>query len=274
MKTLLFLFIGAGILALYATHRIPSEMNTNPPIRTDKKPVPVLVELFTSEGCSSCPPADAVLARLQTTQPLSDIEIIALGEHVDYWDSLGWPDPFSSNLFTIRQQQYGRAFGRAQIYTPQLVVDGQTELVGSQEQTARTAILKAAQSPKATLHLSAQPTSTSQPANMILLNIRIDTLPSLTPGDTAEILLAMVENNLQTNVPRGENAGRKLSHTAVVRQLTVLDTMKSGQLEKTLQSSVMIRKNWNLRQLAAVVVVQERMSRRVLGVGQFTISPS
>src|SRR3954462_9931100 len=109
--------------------------------------VPVVVELFTSEGCSSCPPADAVLSKLAKEQPVAGVEIIPLGMHVTYWDQLGWRDPASLPLATTRQQDYGVVFGTDRIYTPQAVIDGQDEVVGSDEAALRRAIARAAKRP-------------------------------------------------------------------------------------------------------------------------------
>ncbi len=114
----------------------------------------VVVELFSSEGCSSCPPADAVLARLAREQPVAGAEVVALELHVDYWNSLGWADPFSSAAFTDRQRAYADAFGRRGTYTPQLVVDGAAEFVGSNEAGARAAVAAAALEPKTQVQLT------------------------------------------------------------------------------------------------------------------------
>src|SRR5882724_13421492 len=114
---------------------------------------PVLVELFTSEGCSSCPPADLLLQRLQKTQPLKGIQVISLSEHVDYWNQLGWTDPFSSSFFSERQRRYAETFRGDGVYTPQMVVDGRAQLVGSDSQTALRAIAEAAKARKASVVL-------------------------------------------------------------------------------------------------------------------------
>jgi hypothetical protein len=114
---------------------------------------PVLIELFTSEGCSSCPPADALLSRLQQSQPIPGVELITLSEHVDYWNQLGWTDPFSSAVLTVRQRQYAAVLRGDGVYTPQMIVDGKTGFVGSDSQKALQAISEAARAPKTAIDL-------------------------------------------------------------------------------------------------------------------------
>ena len=115
---------------------------------------PVVVELFTSEGCSSCPPADLVLQRLEAGIGVPGAYVIALGEHVTYWDRLGWKDRFSADVFTRRQEDYTWQFRSDSAYTPQMIVNGQAEFVGSDEARARREILKAAQGPAAKVDLA------------------------------------------------------------------------------------------------------------------------
>src|SRR3954452_17804240 len=109
--------------------------------------IPVLVELFTSEGCSSCPPADTLLGVLDEKQPIPGAEVIVVSEHVDYWNYIGWTDPFSSAVYSRRQQEYGRRLGLESVYTPQMVVDGQFQFVGSDERLATAAITRSARVP-------------------------------------------------------------------------------------------------------------------------------
>ena len=170
---------------------------------------PVLVELFTSEGCSSCPPADDFLIRLEREQPVPDAEIIAISEHVDYWNRLGWADPFSSAAFSERQNQYARAFGTNQIYTPQMVVDGRTEFIGSQEGKARREIAQAAQAPKAKVGLVKE--SAHPHDDLIFMHVSVGQLPRITPNDTGEVWLAITEGELSTDVRRGE---KRFPHAA------------------------------------------------------------
>jgi hypothetical protein len=169
------------------------------------EPVPVVVELFTSEGCSSCPPADALLSAIRKSAP-EGVEILALSEHVDYWNQLGWRDPFSSAQFTERQQSYARRFGIRGPYTPQ-VVDGQWEFVGSDRARLAAALASAAGRPKGHAQVTAG-------AGEIVV-----TLPD---GARGEAWLAITEDGLSTEVKRGENGGRMLRHDAVVRRMTKL----------------------------------------------------
>jgi hypothetical protein len=222
---------------------------------------PVVVELFTSEGCSSCPPADALLIQLQQKQPVPGAEIICLGQHVDYWNSLGWKDVFSSAEFTARQQRYSQAFVNGQVYTPQMVVDGRVEFNGSDAGRAASAIARAAQEPKATVLVSTEGTS---------LQVHVENLPAVSRNDTAEVLLAITESDLLSNVSRGENAGRKLRHIGVVRRIGVIGTVRGPSFDA--KPNLALDKEWNRGNLRAVVIVQERGSRRVLGAGSTAIA--
>lgn len=227
------------------------------PVRT-----PVIVELFTSEGCSSCPPADEVLAKLDKTQPVQGAEIIALGEHVDYWNKLGWIDPFSSAAFSKRQSEYADAFGSNSVYTPQMIVDGHDQFAGGNMNKALEVIAGATQAPKANIQLLASEGSNGKEFSV---SVHVRDLPPLTAGDTADVLLAVTENNLRTQVPRGENGGRALRHNAVTRQLATLGQINSDANTFAAQPVISLVSGWNIDNLRAVVFVQERASRRILG---------
>lgn len=233
---------------------------------------PVVVELFTSEGCSSCPPADQLLSKLDETQPLQGVEVIALGEHVDYWNNLGWADPYSSAEFSSRQSSYATAFGRTSVYTPQMIVDGRDEFSGGNGNKAREAIIKAAHAPKAKIGLLAEPVSDGKNDKELKLSIRISDIPQLTSGDSADVLLAITENNLRSEVSRGENAGRDLRHNAVVRNLSVLGKISASQQSFEAQPAVMLASGWRRENLRAVVFVQERGSRRIHGAAAIGLS--
>lgn len=219
----------------------------------------VLVELFTSEGCSSCPPADKLLAELDENQLVSGAQVIALSEHVDYWNRLGWKDPFSSAQFTERQTDYSRTLHVEDIYTPQMIVDGQNQFVGNQRATALEAIAMAAQSPKARIEAAIK----SSTPNSITLSIHAGDVPEVSRGDRADVILAVTESGLMSNVARGENAGRRLTHSAVTRSLVTLGTIEGKDFNA--EQVVQLNSVWKRARLRAVVLVQERGSRRILG---------
>jgi hypothetical protein len=174
--------------------------------------VPVLIELFTSEGCSSCPPADALLARL-SAERRGEQRVVALSEHVDYWDDLGWRDRFSSPVFTRRQESYARRFRLSAIYTPQLVVAGRSQSLGGDERAARSAIAAAAR--EASGRIAARVVARG-PAELV-----VDVEASWEAGIAAEVWMALVQERATSRVARGENAGRTLEHVGVVRSLAV-----------------------------------------------------
>ena len=241
--------------------------------RADGFRSPVIVELFTSEGCSSCPPADAVLERLQQTQPVAGAEVIALGEHVDYWDYIGWSDPFSSAAFSARQETYARALGQQdRVYTPQMIVDGQTEFNGSAMNKALEAIAKAARSPKADVRIVIPETKTQKDNQEIRFNVSVKNVPPVDRGDVAEVILALTEDKLSSNVTRGENSGRKLAHTSVVREMRALGRVDPATKTFDSEKTMAIADGWKRDDLRVVVFVQERAHRRVLGAAVLNLA--
>jgi hypothetical protein len=241
-----------------------------PQTATTSGRVPVVVELFTSEGCSSCPPADELLQRLAETQPVAGAEVIALEQHVDYWNRLGWTDPFSAEQFSARQGAYADTFGSMGVYTPQMIIDGQTEFPGGNQTKARDAITAAARAPKATITLAQG--GAPKPEGMPLA-VRVEKLPATNAADTIEVLLAITEDGLRTDVPRGENAGQRLTHAAVVRELSMLGEISPRDARTfAAQPVVALSDKWQLRNLRAVVFLQEHTSRRVLGATAIKLS--
>jgi len=220
--------------------------------------VPVLVELFTSEGCSSCPPADRLLASLAADQPVPGADIVVLSEHVDYWDRLGWRDPYSSAAFTERQRRYDLAvFRTGQIYTPQMIVGGHTQLIGSDREGALDAITRAAQ---------------AAPLVTIVLERRSDrvVVHAERPGGghDVDVFLAVVEDGLTSQVRGGENAGRRLAHTAVTRRFATVGRMTGSQGRLDAEVPVSVEPAWNADRLRIVAFAQDGASSAVIGVGR------
>jgi hypothetical protein len=188
--------------------------------------VPVLAELFTSEGCSSCPPADQLLQTLDRLQPVEGAQIVVLSLHVDYWDRLGWRDPFSSAAFSARQERYARALG-GEVYTPQLVIDGRAQVLGNDPAAVRKAIAKAAAKPKPPMTVLA-----AREGAAAVVTVRFEAPGKARP----ELWIAIADESVVSPVARGENAGRTLAHVAVVRHLQTAG--KISGTEKTLRLDV------------------------------------
>ena len=235
----------------------------------DAARIPVLVELFTSEGCSSCPAADRVLARLAAEQPVATAQVIALSEHVDYWNRLGWRDPFSSAVFSARQSTYDRAvFRSGEIYTPQAVIGGQLQLIGSDYRAALDAIARVAAQPHPiALTVSAKPEGSD-------IGVRVGAAAAGHAAISAdvEILIAVAEDGLTRAVLAGENRGRTLSHMGVVRELLVAGRLTPRTPVRDVIMKVTVRPEWDLAHVRLVVVAQEVESRRVLGAASAPLS--
>lgn len=244
------------IFAACSPQTVESQKTMNSPqpsgdVQIEKSPV--LVELFTSQGCSSCPPADNTLAFLEKEQPFMQAEIITLSLHVDYWNHLGWKDEFSSPVFSQRQGVYAQKLKLDSTYTPQMIVDGQTQFVGSNTGEASKAILAAAKSPKARIELV---------SNGETMKIKITDVPK---HADATIFLAIAENNLMSSVKRGENSGKNLAHTSVVRDLRPVGRIeaKNTAFEQTISVSHNVQ--WSAENVSYVVFLQENDSRKILG---------
>jgi hypothetical protein len=237
------------LLAAVASTSGIGQAGTSLPAPSD---VPVVVELFTSEGCSSCPPADRLLIELTGKQPIEGALVIGVGEHVDYWDHQGWKDPFSDRLFSQRQTVYANAAGSNDIYTPQIIVDGSDAVVGHDRSAVFDAIRRAAgrKKPAMALEWSAD-----------TMKLAVTVGKSRETAD-ATVFLAITEDGLRTSVKRGENAGRTLDHAAVARRLTqVGKTDSDGSFTGVVPLA--LAPGWNRHALGIVVFVQVDKTRRI-----------
>ncbi|WPU98858.1 DUF1223 domain-containing protein [Mucilaginibacter sp. cycad4] len=179
-----------------------------------------LVELFTSEGCSSCPPADELVAKVQ--KEVGDKPVYILAYHVDYWNRLGWKDVFSSADYSKRQNEYARWLNLPQVYTPQIVVNGKTEFVGSQEERLRSAIKDGLQG-SGSVQLNLNVTRSTN--NMASIQYKVE---GNTGNAHSVISLALVQKQAVVKVERGENGGRTLAHAQIVRNLQTLTLNRSN----------------------------------------------
>jgi hypothetical protein len=262
MKRRIFPVLGLAA-AVFALATVPASEGDAAAPTAPAVATPVVVELNTSEGCSSCPSADVVLTRLARAQSIPGARIVPLAMHVDYWDDLGWKDPFAQPQLTARQRRFSAAKGEGRVYTPEAVVDGETGLVGSDESALRRAIEASAKRP----HVAVTIARGAGDA----LDVRVASLGTAAGGATEiDALLAITEDDLVVDVPRGENGGRRLEHSAVVRELRSLGPVAlvgatfAPPIGPAPRSAAAHKRH-------AVVIVEDRRSRRVLGASSIDL---
>lgn len=263
MKLLALFFSSILLLAACSLQKVESQnkFQENLP-QSQNETIPVLVELFTSEGCSSCPAADRALAFLEKEQPYPQAEVITLALHVDYWNRLGWTDEFSSPLFSQRQEYYAEKFKLGSVYTPQMVVDGGTEFTGSNLGAAAKAIMESAKTPKAKIDVTAKNEK---------VELKIFELPK---HSDSTVFLAIAEDKLSSNVKRGENAGQTLEHISVVRELKAIGQITPDHNSYETRYEFGLNPKWKRENLKLVIFVQENESRRIYGLAKVLLEQS
>ncbi|MEP1094990.1 MAG: DUF1223 domain-containing protein [Cyclobacteriaceae bacterium] len=226
---------------------------------TEPTPKPfVLVELFTSEGCSSCPPADVLLSSI-VDENFEDVEVIGMSFHVDYWDYIGWKDPYADQKYTQRQRTYARKFHSNQVYTPQMIVNGKYEFVGSDRSKWNSVFSKA---------------NVGEPAYSIRLEkMEVDNhelVIKVSSGSNSRVVLnaAIVERGLSQKVTRGENNGRKLSHDNVVR------SFKGRQFDgQENEIRLTVPGDLTISNASLILYVQDEKSWEVIGALKVPLEP-
>jgi hypothetical protein len=222
--------------------------------------VPVLLELFTSEGCSSCPPADKLLGMLDRDQPVKGVELIVLSEHVDYWDHEGWKDPYSSRAVSQRQEDYESRLGGGDVYTPQLIIDGGTQVVGSNWKAAEPAIVKSMRDPKIPLSLSAVREGSS-------IRVHIEAKENSSSLPNGDVYLVTAADHAHSQIFGGENAGRAIDHVAVSSSFRKVGKLLAGSnFSKDVRVS--IASDSPSRATRLIAFVQDPVTRRILGSAQ------
>lgn len=253
------LLTSSVLAALLACVPVPAE-EERPPSDAGARDV-VVVELFTSQGCSSCPPADRLLRRLASEEGAG---VVPLSFHVDYWNYIGWTDPFSSEAWSERQSRYAKkVFGTGRVYTPQVVVDGVAECVGSNERQVRGKIEEARSRPAAgEIELTVAPASGPKSLGLeIGARVREDRT-----AESWDVMVAVFENDLSTPVERGENSGRQLENSRVVRRLEKAFSLpaRAGS-EKTERLEIELADGWKRDKLGVAVFLQDPESMRIGG---------
>ena len=261
------LFSGMRTPTLAATLVLTGPFTTSAAHDTDLKNrivrVPVLLELFTSEGCLSCPPADTLLEILDRTQPVPGADLIVLSEHVDSWDRLGWRDPFSSEVYNNREHDYTMRLNLNGSYTPELIVDGRISVVGSEEIALKAAVAQAMRFRKTRILLS-EPTRSGF---HLTIHIELSPLPQNLMVHPETIYVGLADDHVRSEVLRGPNAGRSLNHVAVLRTMMKAGTV-SGLAQFDGDIGLAIPLGAGSNGLRIVAFEQDDTTGQILGVAQ------
>lgn len=221
---------------------------------------PILVELFTSEGCSSCPPADGILEKLDTIQPIAGAQLIVLSEHVTYWDHDGWKDPNSLQALTDRQSSYESVLGEKDSYTPQIIVDGASNIRLDQVQRMEDIFNKAKTAPTLSVRIDDVKIDAAAPG-VLHAHIHADESPD---KHGADVYVAVALNHVESQVLHGENGGRRLTHVAVVQQLAKVGKVEKGKSFDR-EVDLKLKPGDDPKNLRLVAFVQEHGPGKVLG---------
>ncbi|XP_047166161.1 uncharacterized protein LOC124835302 [Vigna umbellata] len=228
---------------------------------------PVLVEMFTSQGCATSPAADVVLSRLGRGDFQLPVPVVLLAFHVDYWDYVGWKDPFGSSQWTVRQKAYVEALGLDTLYTPQIVVQGQAQLSGNDDIALVSAITSAPRFSAPTFQATfSRPTSS-------FLEVSLNgALMTNVDNHGADVMVALYESGLVTDCPRGENKGRVLYNDYVVRKLEKLCTVADHPARKKVSGMVCFSlwNTFNSTRCGLAVFVQTK-SHQIFGSQSFLL---
>jgi hypothetical protein len=217
---------------------------------------PVVVELFSSEGCSSCPSAEAFLRQFGARRPVDAAPVLALEYHVDYWDYLGWKDPFSRHEFTERQEDYARAFGDGRVYTPEIVVQGKLALERRSARSLEEHVRREASAPVARVAVG---------TDGGWVTVHVERSGANRSGEPEDVALVVTESDLRSEVRAGENRGETLAHAPVVRRLTTLGEMHRGTFDAKVRAE--FEPSWRREHVRFVAFVQGRSSRHIFGAG-------
>ncbi|HQR37875.1 MAG TPA: DUF1223 domain-containing protein [Blastocatellia bacterium] len=250
--------VAVGSRALSSSASSGTSITVEPPASSASRGT-VVVELFTSQGCSSCPAADKLLSKLGA-DPSYAGRIVPLAFHVDYWNYIGWSDPFSSKDWTQRQYAYASKLNLNGVYTPQVVVNGSAETVGSNESAVTRDIDQASREPQATLQAAANYAGADEIA------VRVDVSPTdgLAASDPV-LVVALYENGVETRVLRGENSGRVLTNDFIVRRIEETGIVPDARPGSGREVRFKIDPAWNRAHLGVAAFVQDRSTMRILG---------